>query len=136
MGSMTSSINSLAELSQKMRIPTKRHFDYHVVGVTFEGRQKTLSEFFKKYKVGKQYDVMLMPENNNAYDPNAIAVALDVNGKYECVGYIAKELNQDLRAKMDCISEARLKSIGYGTNGKIGLTIRVDFDEQSNSVSE
>jgi len=136
MANLTSTINSLAELSKKLNIPSKRWRDYHVVGVTFEGRQKVLAEFFKTYKVGKRYDVVLMPENNNAYDSNAISVALEVNGKYQCVGYIPKELNQELRNEMNFIASSRLKSIGYGTNGNIGLTIRVDFDDQSNSISD
>lgn len=136
MADLTLTISGLAELSRELRISPKRHCDYHVVGVTFEGRQKVLAEFFKTYKVGRQYDVVLMPENNNAYDPNAISVALEVNGKYQCVGYIPKELNQELRNKMNFIASSRLKSIGYGTNGKIGITIRVDFDDQSNSISD
>ena len=136
MADLTLTISGLAELSRELRISPKRRRDYQVVGVTFDGRQKVLADFLKSYKAGKQYDVVLMPENDNAYDSNAVSVALEVNGKYECVGYIAKELNQQLRNEMNFISSSRLKSIGYGTNGKIGITIRVDFDDQSNSISD
>ena len=136
MASLAQIMSSLDKSGRKSNTPSKRRRDYQVVGVTFDGRQKVLADFLKSYKAGKQYDVVLMPENDNAYDSNAVSVALEVNGKYECVGYIAKELNQQLRNEMNFISSSRLKSIGYGTNGKIGLTIYVDFDNQSNSISD
>ncbi len=121
-------INNISELA-KMALSDKKVIkDYQIVGVTFEGRQDVLSQFYKKYKVGKQYNVVLMPENDNPYDKNAISVALEIDDSYQCVGYISKNDNVALRKDFDCIYDTRLKSIGIGSNGNIGLSIRVYFD--------
>ena len=101
---------------------------YNVVGVTFEHRQDILSNFFKNYKHGAYYNVSLLKEDENPYDKNAVSVNLDVNGKVECIGYISKNENIELRNLMDKIKDAKVKSIGPNRNGDLGVSILVEFD--------
>lgn len=102
---------------------------YNVVGVTFDHRQDILSNFFKNYKHGGYYNVSLLKEDDNIYDYNAVSVNLEVNGKIECVGYISKNENVELRSLMDRIKDAKVKSIGPNRNGDLGLSIMVEFND-------
>ena len=103
---------------------------YPVVGVTFEGRQQILSDFFKGYHHGAHYAVALEREPSNQYDPNAISVSLDVGGSdFRKVGYISKQDNQLLGKVLDKVKTARLKSIGPNYKGDLGLTIEAEFDD-------
>lgn len=103
--------------------------NYNVVGVTFEHRQDILSNFFKNYKHGGYYNVSLLKEDNNPYDNNAISVNLEVNNKTECIGYISKKENVELRNMMDKIKDAKIKSIGPNHNGDLGVSIVIEFDD-------
>ena len=100
---------------------------YTIVGVTFDHRQDVLSNFYKNYRHGGDYDVVLYKEDDNQYDKNAISVNLEINGKLEKVGYIAKTKNEELRNKFDMIKNAKIKSIGPNVNGDIGLSINIEF---------
>ena len=103
---------------------------YNVVGVTFDGRQEILSDFFRGYKHGGNYGVSIESEPENQYDKNAIAVRLDVgNGNYKHVGYISKQDNELLGKVMDKVKTAKLHSMGPNYKGDIGLTIEVEFED-------
>lgn len=103
---------------------------YNVVGVTFEGRQQVLSDFFKGYRHGGKYDVRLEREPDNPYDGNAIAVRLDVGGAdYRHVGYISRQDNALLGKALPKLKTARLHSMGPNYKGDIGLTIEAEFDD-------
>ena len=89
---------------------------YSVVGVTFENRQEILSDFFKGYRHGGKYSVKLVHEADNQYDPNAVAVHLDVGGGvFRGVGYISRQES--------------LRSIGPNYRGDIGLTIEAEVED-------
>lgn len=102
---------------------------YNVVGVTFEHRQDILSNFYKTYRHGGYYNVALIKEDDNPYDKNAISVNLEVNGKVECVGFISKNENVELRTMMDNIIDAKVHSIGPNRNSDLGLNIDVEFKD-------
>lgn len=104
---------------------------YPVVGVTFENRQEFLSDFYKRYKVGGKYGVLLEKEDDNPYDNNAISVSLaDLNNStFNKVGYISKNDNIALREKFGNIVTTRLQSMGPNYKGDIGLTIELTFEE-------
>ena len=134
-------ISNLKELNKQMRAlkivnPKPISRVYKVVGVSFEGRQELLERFLKNYQVGRVYDAQLLPDNNNAYDKNAVAVALELDGNFQVVGYISKDENEWLRSNLDLVRTVQLGSIGYGNSGKIGLTINVKFDRESNACDE
>ncbi len=105
---------------------------YSVVGVTFENRQQILSDFYKHYRHGGKYDVLLIHEDDNKYDKNAIGVMLDVGGcKYEHVGYISRQENEGLVPIVDAgkVRSAKLHSMGPNYKGDIGLTIEAELED-------
>lgn len=103
---------------------------YNVVGVTFEGRQDVLNDFFKnKYAVGGDYDCQLFLENDNQYDKNAVAVFLDTGNEFKSVGYISKGENVELRKIFGQIESVKLASMGPNYKGIIGLSIAVELDD-------
>lgn len=103
---------------------------YNVVGVTFEGRQQLLSDFFRSYRHGGKYDVRLKHEKNNQYDKNAVSVNLDFGGAdYRKVGYISRQDNGLLVKHLGKVKCAYLRSMGPNHNGDIGLTIEAEFDD-------
>lgn len=57
-----------------------------VVGVTFEGRQLVLAE------MSAGAPILLIPEPENQYDPNAIAVWTSGNPAALQIGYVPREL--------------------------------------------
>lgn len=71
------------ELSR--RVPDmERHFYTKVVGITFENQQGVTGEMLIGYC--KQFDFLqLVPEPNNRFDPNAVAVCLDDGS---CIGHL------------------------------------------------
>ena len=105
---------------------------YSVVGVTFENRQEILSDFFKGYRHGGKYSVKLVHETDNQYDPNAVAVHLDVGGGvFKGVGYISRQENKALSQSVDAgkVRSASLRSIGTNYRGDIGLTIEAEVED-------
>lgn len=111
---------------------------FNVAGVTFGERQKVLEDFYRnKYRSGGEYPVCLMKEEGNEYDPNAVAVLLQVDGDpygqkkpgWVQVGYVPRELNLTVRRKWDAISGMRVAGAGVSSGGRIGLSVAVDFDE-------
>lgn len=76
------------------------YIEFNAAGVTFEDRQKILKELYEK---NMAYDVVLVPEPGNAYDPNAIQVVLqytllDVLGKVSAVaGYIPADKQEEIK---------------------------------------
>ena len=110
---------------------------YQIVGVTFDGRQEILNEFYKKtYRVGGKFPVLLLLDNTNKYDKNAISVNLEINGKYENVGFVSKNENVDLRKRFGNINQSLLHSMGPNYRGVIGFSIIVDFDDEIEDLSE
>ena len=57
-----------------------------VAGVTFEGRQGIISML-----TGKE-PVKIVPEPDNQYDPNALAVWVNRGGELARVGYVPRDL--------------------------------------------
>ena len=105
---------------------------YDVVGVTFEGRQQILNDFYKNYKVGGFHEVKLECEPDNQYDQNAIGVHLDVGGSdFKQVGYISRMDNVRLgnMLKTGKFKRASLCSMGPNSKGELGLKIQAVFDK-------
>lgn len=110
---------------------------YQVVGVTFDGRQEILTPFYTKtYRVGENYPVMLLLDNTNKYDKNAISVNLEINGKMENVGFISRDENVELRKKFTRITDSRVHSMGTNYRGIIGFSIDIDFDDEELQEAE
>ena len=80
-------------MSQKIPILTCK-----VAGVTFEGRQGTIRQLLKGADV-KDILVRLEPEPDNPYDSGAIKVLAIPS--HEQLGYIPKEVNEDLLQAME-----------------------------------
>lgn len=105
--------------------------DYPVVGVTFEGRQDVLKRFYDKYAYGRRYGVRLIREDDNKYDANAVGVELETSpGAYEKIGYISRDSNADMRSRWGRLKNASLRSIGYNSNGQLGLAITVTYNDE------
>ena len=103
---------------------TTETMNYPVVGVTFEGRQDILNEFYRSYKAGGSYGVKLVSEDDNPYDANAVAVHLETEpGTYRQVGYLSRDVNAKAREMAPRLASAKLRSIGPNRKGQIGLTV-------------
>lgn len=106
-----------------------------VVGVTFEGRQEILSDFYNNiYKEGSKNPVELFLEDDNPYDSNAIKVSLEVGGKFNDIGYISKDDNVELRKVFKNIKKSYIQSMGANYKGVLGLTIAViiSYEDEEN----
>ena len=103
--------------------------NYTVVGVTFEGRQDILNEFYRSYKVGGSYGVRLVNEDGNPYDANAVAVHLETEpGTYRQVGYLSRDVNVTARSMARRLASAKLRSIGPNRKWQIGLTVDATYN--------
>lgn len=101
-----------------------------VAGVSYEGRQAHLARL-----TGKE-PVRLVPEPTNAYDPNAIAVMIAVDGKVLHCGYIPREIAATVAPSMegesfDCNIEAVTGGFEYddGEIANYGLRLQVRIPE-------
>lgn len=69
---------------------------FKVLGVTFKHRQMHLEAASKKLENGEEVRVDIQPEPDNDHDSNAIAVLLNYGSGWHTVGYIAKELTNEI----------------------------------------
>ena len=65
-------------------------YNSKLVGVTFEGRQAVISTL-----KGNE-PLRVRREADNEYDPNAVAVDVQVGEEYLPIGYIAKDKNIEI----------------------------------------
>ena len=108
---------------------------FKVLGVAFKHRQRHLEAAFQKLENGEEVKVDIKPEPDNDYDSNAIAVLLNYGSGWYTVGYIAKELTNEIHPLLKSsnikvgISHIRFRLtyslIGYYLTLNITRTIRL-----------
>ena len=97
-----------------------------IVGTTFENRQDILAHL----EGNESLRVRREPENQ--YDPRAVAVDVDIKGKWYPVGYIAKDKNKDIAEALDAGREVEIKISGVtgGDKGKnLGMNICLKYEK-------
>lgn len=93
-----------------------------VAGVSFEGRQAYLEAL-----LGDE-PVKIVPEPDNKYDANALAVHIAINGSVCHCGFIPKDLAAEIAPLLD--GEAVMATIAHVQGGGdywYGLTLRVEI---------
>lgn len=107
-------------------------FHTKVVGVTFENRQYIVQTLEKMESSNKDsVDIELRRESDNQYDKNAIAVDVTyedpsfLTKKTRQMGYISKELAEDLAPEMDAGLEFMV--VDYQTTGGYNKTRGVNL---------
>nr|DAF21509.1 MAG TPA: ATP dependent helicase [Caudoviricetes sp.] len=106
-----------------------KEVNYHskIVGTTFENRQDILAHL----EGNESLRVRREPENQ--YDPRAVAVDVDIKGKWYPVGYIAKDKNKDIAESLDAGREVEIKisEITGGDKGKnLGMNICLKYEKE------
>lgn len=105
-----------------------KEVNYHskIVGTTFENRQDILAHL-----EGRE-SLRVRREPENRYDPRAVAVDVDIKGKWYPVGYIAKDKNKDIAEALDAGREVEIKisEITGGDKGKnLGMNICLKYEK-------
>ena len=105
-----------------------KEVNYHskIVGTTFENRQDILAHL----EGSESLRVRREPENR--YDPRAVAVDVDIKGKWYPVGYIAKDKNKDISEALDAGREVEIKisEVTGGDKGKnLGMNISLKYEK-------
>lgn len=105
-----------------------KEVNYHskIVGTTFENRQDILAHL----EGNESLRVRREPENQ--YDPRAVAVDVDIKGKWYPVGYIAKDKNKDIAEALDAGRKVEIKISGVtgGDKGKnLGMNICLKYEK-------
>lgn len=105
-----------------------KEVNYHskIVGTTFENRQDILAHL----EGNESLRVRREPENQ--YDPRAVAVDVDIKGKWYPVGYIAKGKNKDIAEALDAGREVEISisEITGGDKGKnLGMNICLKYEK-------
>lgn len=106
-----------------------KEVNYHskIVGTTFENRQDILAHL----EGDESLRVRREPENQ--YDPQAVAVDVDIKGKWYPVGYIAKDKNKDIAEALDAGREVEIKisEVTGGDKGKnFGMNICLKYEKE------
>lgn len=106
-----------------------KEVNYHskIVGTTFENRQDILAHL----EGNESLRVRREPENQ--YDPRAVAVDVDIKGKWYPVGYIAKDKNKDIAEALDAGRDVEIKisEITGGDKGKnLGMNICLKYEKE------
>lgn len=102
--------------------------NYHskIVGTTFDNRQDILAHL----EGDESLRVRREPENQ--YDPRAVAVDVDIKGKWYPVGYIAKDKNKDIAGALDAGRDVEIKisEVTGGDKGKnLGMNICLKYEK-------
>ena len=105
-----------------------KEVNYHskIVGTTFDNRQDILAHL----EGSESLRVRREPENQ--YDPRAVAVDVDIKGKWYPVGYIAKDKNKDIAEALDAGREVEIKisEVTGGDKGKnLGMNICLKYEK-------
>lgn len=105
-----------------------KEVSYHskIVGTTFENRQDILAHL----EGNESLRVRREPENQ--YDPRAVAVDVDIKGRWYPVGYIAKDKNKDIAEALDAGRDVEIKisEITGGDKGKnLGMNICLKYEK-------
>lgn len=105
-----------------------KEVNYHskIVGTTFENRQDILAHL-----EGDEI-LRVRREPKNQYDPRAVAVDVDIKGKWYPVGYIAKDKNKDIAEALDAGRDVEIKisEITGGDKGKnLGMNICLKYEK-------
>ena len=106
-----------------------KEVNYHskIVGTTFENRQDILAHL----EGNESLRVRREPENQ--YDPRAVAVDVDIKGKWYPVGYIAKDKNKDIAEALDAGRdvEIKLSEVTGGDRGKnLGMNVCLKYEKE------
>lgn len=103
---------------------------FSVRGVTFEGRQETLARM-----LGNE-PIKIVPEPDNQYDPNALAVYVAFSGDVLQVGYVPKERAAEIALLLEgesIVGEVSQITGGFvkqnGDLASYGLQVVVDFPD-------
>ena len=113
-----------------------KEVNYHskIVGTTFDNRQDILAHL-----EGNE-DLRVRREPQNQYDPRAVAVDVDIKGKWYPVGYIAKDKNKDIAEALDAGRDVEIKIGGItgGDKGKnFGMNLCLKYEKEvSEPISE
>lgn len=116
---------------------SKRILNTKVAGVTFEGRQAHIA----KLRGGEP--CRIVPEPENPYDPNALAVHVAKDGAVYHVGYVPKELAAQIAPYLE--GEALMVEITEVTGGfetyegdtaALGLRIRIELPGLEDELSK
>lgn len=105
-----------------------KEVNYHskIVGTTFDNRQDILAHL----EGSENLRVRREPENQ--YDPRAVAVDVDIKGKWYPVGYIAKDKNKDIAEALDTGRDVEIKisEVTGGDKGKnLGMNICLKYEK-------
>ena len=118
----------LTKFLQK-RNQTKKTMVYNVVGVTFEGRQKTIQKYYKQLcENGKRLPCHLILEDDNKFDKNAVAVYICGEDKLQQIGYISKDQNSFIRQFFENIFDIKINDICF-FQGIYSVKINIVFQE-------
>ena len=106
-----------------------KEVNYHskIVGTTFENRQDILAH------LEGDESLRARREPENQYDPRAVAVDVDIKGKWYPVGYIAKDKNKDIAEALDAGREVEIKisEVTGGDKGKnLGMNICLKYEKE------
>ena len=105
----------------------KEYMQFAMVGVTFDNKQKILSDLFKESIKNKNMDcsVKLQEQKDNPYDENAIKIISLYNG--ETIGYVSKEINQDIKKLLPQIKKSYINQIYFNNKRFYNAMIRLEF---------
>ena len=100
-------------------------YNSKLVGVTFEGRQAVISTL-----KGNE-PLRVRREADNEYDPNAVAVDVQIGEELLPIGYIAKDKNLEIAKSLDAgiPVEIALASITGGDGKSFGVNIELQYEE-------
>lgn len=100
-------------------------YNSKLVGVTFEGRQAVISTL-----KGNE-PLRVRREADNEYDPNAVAVDVQVGKEFLPIGYIAKDKNLEIAKSLDAEVpvEIKLASLTGGNGKSFGVNIELQYKE-------
>lgn len=112
----------------KVYTENMKEVNYHskIVGTTFENRQDILAHL----EGNESLRVRREPENQ--YDPRAVAVDVDIKGKWYPVGYIAKDKNKDIAEALGAGREVEIKIsevTGRDKGKNLGMNICLKYEK-------
>ncbi|MEM9325915.1 MAG: HIRAN domain-containing protein [Bacteroidota bacterium] len=111
-------------MGRVIRIPSAFVIDTKVVGVSQENSDGTSRQEIIRSSVQENDPLVLAPEPDNPYDPNAVKV---LNGQGQQIGYLPREVAGRVNFALDNAAEVVVKASWVSGAKMTGVGLRIEL---------
>ncbi|MEM6814977.1 MAG: HIRAN domain-containing protein [Bacteroidota bacterium] len=111
-------------MAKIIKIPSVFVYDTKVVGVSKENEDGSSRQKFIRREVVEGDNLLLKPEENNPYDPNAVRVFSKFGHQ---IGYLSRDMAEKVKPALDNGTEVQVKASCVSGDKICGVGLRIEL---------